>query len=390
MSEKKGKNILFINGIFDGHFTGTVELVEELVALGHNVTCYILNKFEERLKHTGATVRTFEVVIEKSIIENMPKYAPPFALNIFYYRNFIDLVLDYYIKNEEKGKYDYLVLDRFFDGNEMNKIIQASNVIAIYTCFITEEPPSIKNFEQDRKNAYIPVNKKYNLNLREYVKMHYINDSKYKLMLTSKLLHPPTKKLDDSFYFIGPSIEKRPEDKSFTFKKDQNKKLIYISLGTIFNKNAEFFKKCIEAFKNNEKYQIIMAIGKKLDIKDLGEIPNNFLVYNYAPQPQILALTDLFICHGGINSINEGLLINKTPFIVIPQEADQFLNAKLIEKNEMGIALQNDSITPELLKDTVNNIFNNEQKYKAGNDKIIQSFEEARNQRKSILEKLFV
>lgn len=220
--------------------------------------------------------------------------------------------------------------------------------------------------------------------------MHYLADFKYNLMLTSKLFHPETKKINNSFYFIGPSIEKRKEDKSFTFKKEENKKLLFISLGTYFNHNIEFFKKCIEAFKNNEKYQVIMTIGKTLDVKQLGEIPENFLIYNYAPQLQILALTDVFITHGGINSINEGLLINRTPFIIIPQHADQFVNAKLIEKHEMGIALNNDNITPEILKESVSNILNNEQKYKAGIDKIIQSFNEARSQRKAILEKLFV
>ena len=390
MSEKKGKKILFLNGIFDGHFTGTVELVKELVSLGHDVTCYVLNKFLDRMKDTGATLKPFEAVVEQSIIDNLPKRAPPFVLNLFFFVNFIDQVLDYAIKNNEKGKYEYLVIDRFFDGNEMNKIFQAKEVISIYTSTFTEEPPETKKFYEDRQRAYNKINKKYNLNLREYVTMHYLGDSKYKLMLTSKLFHPPTKTLNDSFYFIGPSIEKRPEDKSFTFKKDENKKLIYISLGTLFNQNIEFFKKCIEAFKDNEKYQVIMTVGRKSDVKQLGEIPKNFLIYNYAPQLQILPMTDVFIFHGGINSINEGLLLNKTPMIIIPQEADQFVNAGLVVKHGLGIALNNNSITPELLRDSVNNILNNEEKYKVGIDKIIQSFKEARSQRKAILEKLFV
>ena len=42
MEDKKSKNILVVNGVLHGHFTGSVELVRELVSIGHNVTCYVL------------------------------------------------------------------------------------------------------------------------------------------------------------------------------------------------------------------------------------------------------------------------------------------------------------------------------------------------------------
>ena len=95
-----------------------------------------------------------------------------------------------------------------------------------------------------------PINKKFNLNIRDFVTMHYIGDANYKLMLTSKLFHIESDVLDDTFYFIGPSIEERPIDNHFEFKKDKNKKLIYISLGTVFNNNIDFYKKCIVTFEN--------------------------------------------------------------------------------------------------------------------------------------------
>ena len=131
-------------------------------------------------------------------------------------------------------------------------------------------------------------------------------------------------------------------------------------------------------------------LEKKIDIEKLGEIPDNFLVYQYCQQPQILAMTDVFITHGGINSINEALLINSVPMIVIPQFADQFINAKLVESNEAGIALNKNNITPEILINSVNNILNNKKKYKTGIEKIVKSFDEARSERKKIYEKIFV
>ena len=48
MSVSKGKNILFINGVFEGHINGiVVEIIEDLVSLEHNVTCYVLDKLKK-------------------------------------------------------------------------------------------------------------------------------------------------------------------------------------------------------------------------------------------------------------------------------------------------------------------------------------------------------
>ena len=74
-------------------------------------------------------------------------------------------------------------------------------------------------------------------------------------------------------------------------------------------------------------------------IKDLGELPENIFIYSHVPQLQVLKECDIFITHGGINSINEGILLKKLPLIVVPQEMDQIDNVKQIEKFEAGIYL---------------------------------------------------
>ena len=48
MSNKNSKNILVICGIFHSYFTGCVEIVKELIVLGHNVNCFVLDEFEDR------------------------------------------------------------------------------------------------------------------------------------------------------------------------------------------------------------------------------------------------------------------------------------------------------------------------------------------------------
>ena len=236
MSNKTGKNILVLVGIFDGHIPGIIEIIKELKSLGHNVTCYVLDKFENRLKVTGAKLITYSI---GEIV--LPPTAPEIARNNFILSKSLDLILEIGLKSEEK--YDYLLYDSLFDGKEMNKIFKIPKIIAVYIFPVGEMSEFIKGTIGLRTKALIPLNKKYNLNLKDFLLMHHSGDAEYKLMLTSKLFHIQTNKIDDSFHFIGPSIEERPIDNSFTFKKDEKKKLVFISLGTVFNNNLEFFQK---------------------------------------------------------------------------------------------------------------------------------------------------
>lgn len=104
-------------------------------------------------------------------------------------------------------------------------------------------------------------------------------------------------------------------------------------------------------------------------------------------QTEVLKQTDIFITHGGLNSVQEGLL-NKVSLIVIPIVNDSFENAKMVEELEAGISLNFKNLNVDTLRNAVNTIENNREKYQKGIEKIFNSFQEARNQRKEIIEKL--
>ena len=274
----------------------------------------------------------------------------------------------------------------------MNKILKIpiSKFVLICTAFIfTDE--NVWDVTPQRKAALKPADVKYNLNLHDFVDIHYIPNKFKKLILTSKLFHLRSENTDDTCYFMGPYIEKRKIDENFTFNKDKNKKLIFISLETFFNNEDNFYATCIEAFKDSEEYQVIISIGKFIDIKQYGDIPKNISIFNYVPQTQLLPDVDIFITHGGLNSTQEGLLYG-IPLIIIPQKYDQFDNARRVEQLEAGIFLDKNKnkITVDVLKNAVNDIVVNREKYKKGVDKIVESFNEARNNRKNIYQKIFV
>lgn len=324
MAEEKSKDILFILGFMEGHITSSIKLVEDLVSLGHNIYCYILDQFVERFKNTGAKLKAFSINKERLSQSGISDI----DFNMF--RN-IESILSQAEKDQEK--YDYLIVDSFFDGKAMNKIFKASAVISIHTLQHIYYPEEfIKQCDEGILKLMASLNKKYNIDMKGPYDIIAHPNADYKLVLTSKEFQSSEVPIDDSFYFIGPSsFEERPIDKSFPFKKDLNKKLIYISLGTLFNDNIDFFKMCIKAFAFSKEFQLILSVGKSCDLKIFGNPPDNVYIYNYVPQHQILKEAEIFISHGGLNSINERLLLSKKPLIVVPQYGDQITNAAQIK-----------------------------------------------------------
>ena len=253
----QSKKILVVNGIFDGHFTGSVEIVRDLVSLGHNVTCYVLDEFANRLKDIGAKLVIIQ--IDRSDFNKLPPQAPRFATKGKLLAKVYDALLSLLLK--EENKYDYYLFDAFFEIREMNKLLKipSSKFILICTAFIFTDEEITEN---PREGLLKPINLKYNINLNDFLLVQYVPNKFKKLIVTSKYFHLRGEKADDTCFFIGPKIEPRKKDENFKFVKDKNKKLIFISLGTIFNVELDFYSNCIEAFKDSEEFQVIISLGK--------------------------------------------------------------------------------------------------------------------------------
>ncbi|MBU3113562.1 nucleotide disphospho-sugar-binding domain-containing protein [Clostridium lacusfryxellense] len=97
----------------------------------------------------------------------------------------------------------------------------------------------------------------------------------------------------------------------------------------------EIYKKCFAAFRG-ENVKVVLSMGSIVPITAIGEIPENFIVRKYVPQLELLKYVNLFITHGGMNSVSEGLY-NNIPLIVIPQFADQPAVAARVKELGAGV-----------------------------------------------------
>ena len=178
------------------------------------------------------------------------------------------------------------------------------------------------------------------------------------IVYTTREFQVDNDRFDDKIWkFVGTSIVDRNDKNDIPFNEIKNK-IIYVSLGIIFNNSLKFFKNCIEAFKNTD-VTVIMSIGKTLKKEQLGKISNNFYVYNFVPQIEVLKRTDLFITHGGMNSTSEAMYFG-VPLIVVPQVANQPIVEKRIEDLELGRVINKNNISSNIIRNYANEILNDD------------------------------
>ena len=90
------------------------------------------------------------------------------------------------------------------------------------------------------------------------------------------------------------------------------------------------------------------------------------------PQLEILQKTDVFISHGGFNSVSEALYYG-VPVITVPTVNDQFLVAKRVIQTGTGKMLKMNEITDEVITESVVDLLS-DSKYKEASQRIGESF----------------
>jgi zeaxanthin glucosyltransferase len=124
--------------------------------------------------------------------------------------------------------------------------------------------------------------------------------------------------------------------------QQHGKKIIYCSLGTLHElhtkgKSIAFFQKLITALGSKPVYKVIISVGKYQ--KDIfRKLPPHIAVYERVPQTTLLPFCDLFITHGGLNSVLESIWAG-VPMLVYPLNSrwDQKGNATRVVYHGLGM-----------------------------------------------------
>ncbi|WP_098747813.1 macrolide family glycosyltransferase [Paenibacillus sp. EZ-K15] len=358
--------VLFINGGSEGHINPTIGVVQELISRGEEVVYFCIEAFRERIEKTGATVRTFDdQKFIKAFISGGRDYLLERVNGLLLTAN---IVIPSVLEQINGEHFDYIIHDSMFGCGRL--LAQILKLPAINSCttfaqtkesfdkvlepfFINVSADIVKPIHDKFKSLTAMVQEKYDVKIDSSYEV-LCNPAPLTIVYTTREFQPDEGAFDQTYKFVGPSISSRLKQENFDFTAIEGENPIYISLGTVFNHATDFYKLCFEAFGNTD-HTIVMSIGSKVQISDLGEIPTNFIVKNYVPQTDVLQYAKLFITHGGMNSAHEGLYYG-VPLIVIPQSADQPIIAGQVAHIGAGITLQMQSLTANQLREAADHV----------------------------------
>lgn len=110
--------------------------------------------------------------------------------------------------------------------------------------------------------------------------------------------------------------------------------LVYVTLGTFSNTALELFALVIGALAE-EPVNVLATIGRDGDPSALAPLPDNARVERYVPQTEVLPHSAAVVHHAGAGTMF-GVLAHGLPSLVLPQSADNFVNAELL--STVGVA----------------------------------------------------
>ncbi|MBV9660823.1 MAG: glycosyltransferase family 1 protein [Acidimicrobiales bacterium] len=142
----------------------------------------------------------------------------------------------------------------------------------------------------------------------------------------------------------GESIRLRPAPLPLTSQGPQDSKVVYVTLGTFFNSNVEVFRTVLEALEG-EDLELVVTVGANNDPATLGPFQGKTRVERYIPQAELLPRCSVVVHHGGSGTMF-GALAHGLPQVILPQGADNFLNAQHVEGAGVGLAILPDSLNP--------------------------------------------
>lgn len=136
---------------------------------------------------------------------------------------------------------------------------------------------------------------------------------------------------------VGPSLPQgvRGDEPLFPWDRlDKRLPLVYMSFGSQIYYQPDLFAKVIEAVRELP-LQLALSVAELLDTEDLPPLHERVIAVRYMPQLEVLRRADLFISHGGANSVMEALACG-VPMLLSPLCNDQFHQAYFIERAQVG------------------------------------------------------
>lgn len=191
------------------------------------------------------------------------------------------------------------------------------------------------------------VRVKANLGLEEF----FADDAGPAIVYIPRAFQYAGDSFSEDTHFVGPCVDRRVRPAHSWAPPDDGRPVLLVSLGTIFNDRLEFFRTCVEAFAGLP-WNVILAVGDRVDPSGLGDLPPNVRAHRMIPQLEVLGAASVFVTHAGMRSVMESLHCG-VPMVTIPQMPEQRANADRVVELGLGVRLDSEGLDPRTLRAAV-------------------------------------
>ncbi|WP_046173477.1 macrolide family glycosyltransferase [Domibacillus indicus] len=340
------KKVVFFSIPAHGHTNPTLPVAAELVNRGHEVWYYSFFEFQKKIEEAGAQFISCDAFLPSISEKEVNRRAGKDFAALIEMAADTTIALDEKVCKELKEfQPDCIVSDslcfwgKLFAGKLGIPYVCSTTTFAFnrHTAkLIKRGPKEVLRMitGMPRIHKKMQLLKEHGYQVDSFVSLIENDNETDTIVYTTKEFQPLAETFSDRYTFVGPSI-RQPFDAPAGSKRQS---VIYISLGTVLNQNKDFYRNCIEAFKDADA-EIVMSIGGKTEITTLGRIPDNFTVKPHVDQVSVLQKADVFITHCGMNSVNESLYYG-VPMVLYPLHSEQGLAASRVAELGAGIKLE--------------------------------------------------
>jgi MGT family glycosyltransferase len=371
-------NALFFNIPAQGHINPSLPLVTELIRRGHDITYFITEGYRAAVEAAGATVQIYASVADeyfesRGLNGTEPQKAAHALLTT------TKTILPDLLEKAQREQPDYILYDCMCPwGYYLAKILRLPSVSAFSLMPLTMQvmrdlrllrlflPSMIRDFRLGAAVNRLAQDLGEQYDVRPLGRIEVLNArGDLSISFSSSAYVPYAKALPDNFRFVGWTMQENPSDEAFTHETEQP--LIYISLGTLSNDNPTFYRHCIEAF-GDLPYAVLISTGRRFSPEQFRKLPPQVTIKSWVPQTQVLRQASLFITHGGLNSLHDGLYCG-LPLLIVPQQTEQTFNGLRVVDLGAGLMLKADEVSASSLGTTATRLLS-EGRYKAAAERI--------------------
>lgn len=154
------------------------------------------------------------------------------------------------------------------------------------------------------------------------------------VVYTSRAFQPMADTFSSRYAFVGSTAQPGRRERG-------QRPLVYISLGTVLNRQPDFYRSCLEAFQDGA-WDVLLSVGAGVDPTAWGTLPPHVQAQQRVDQLQVLCRATVFVTHCGMNSASEAIACG-VPTVLFPQQSEEALVADRMEALGAGLRLRQTS-----------------------------------------------